>query len=60
MHPLFGGITNRIEKIHQTRESIGANCHNVYTAAAKVQDQTVQSVHGTKTTEAGIENASVI
>lgn len=60
MHPLFGGITNRIEKIHQTRESNSANCHHVYTIAAKVQDHTAQSVQGTKTTEAGIGITSVI
>lgn len=60
MHPLFGGITNRIEKIHQTRESDGAKSHNVYTMAAKAQHRTTQCVQGAKTKESGIGNTSVI
>lgn len=39
MHPLFGGITNRIEKIHQTRESSAAKSLSVYTMAVKAQHQ---------------------
>lgn len=42
MRPLFGGITNRIEKIHQTRELSSAKSHNVYTKAVKAQHQTRQ------------------
>lgn len=37
MQPLFGGITNRIEKIHQTGECNAAKSHNVYTMAVKAQ-----------------------
>lgn len=35
MCPLFGRITNWIEKIHQTRESKAAKSHNVYTMTVK-------------------------
>lgn len=35
MRPLFGGITDRIEKIHQTRERCSARSLKVYTMAVK-------------------------
>ncbi len=45
MRLLFGGITNRIEKIHQTRESSAANSHSVYTMAGKAQPWNTLYVH---------------
>lgn len=35
MRPLFGGITNRIEKIHQTGETDRAKRHTVYTKCSE-------------------------
>lgn len=45
MRLLFGGITNRIEKIHQTRESDCAKRQRVYTMAVKAQHQTTRCGH---------------
>lgn len=56
MHPLFGGISNRIEKIHQTKEIDDAKSHNVYTMAVKGQSFTQWA----QTKKEGIENTSVI
>lgn len=54
------GITNRIEKIHQTGESDSAKSHNVYSLAIKAQHRTTQCVQGAQTKEAGIRFTSLI